>query len=514
MRLENNFAGQRPRFQRTGSLFLLILWIFFLQSGCAMWPEPTRSVHVGATGPIGSCADFFTLLDRQVTASDAIDAGYARVEHYPYLRTDRFIASFEDEVEDNRTFATWVDHMQALDQSARRFEIAGLSESNVAALASMKTRDELYDKVVACGNLLKNKDFTNSENKARLRRRAAVRDEYIPLRRVLGISPISDIFVLRGVDRWHAEARARFSPEPPSNWHAIRYAPVEKPDFLSDPLWLHRIMNRTKRDALGIPAYPEEDRRLLFQAHAPLWEVPAQGDFDRIGTPIWTEDGRIEVDTGSPQTYTRLSFTRFGKAILTQLNYVVWFPSRPKEGVMDIYGGLLDGLNYRVTLDTDGKPILYETMHNCGCYYKAYPTSRLQVRKTMAYSEPPLIFNAREIDVSREWMVVAMAPRTHYVNHLYPLPRDFQSNTVDYRLQEYDHLKSLPQTNGNRKSMFNRYGIVPGSERLERYILWPTGVLSPGAMRQWGKHAVAFVGQRHFDDPFYLDRMFRPNHIP
>jgi hypothetical protein len=56
--------------------------------------------------------------------------------------------------------------------------------------------------------------------------------------------------------------------------------------------------------------------------------------------------------------------------------------------------------------------------------------------------------------------------------------------------------------------MFNLYGIAPGSERLERFILWPTGVLSPGAMRQWGRHAVAFVGKRHFDDPFFMDRMY------
>jgi hypothetical protein len=27
-------------------------------------------------------------------------------------------------------------------------------------------------------------------------------------------------------------------------------------------------------------------------------------------------------------------------------------------------------------------------------------------------------------------------------------------------------------------------------------------------MRQWGRHAVAFVGERHFDDPFALDRLF------
>jgi hypothetical protein len=56
--------------------------------------------------------------------------------------------------------------------------------------------------------------------------------------------------------------------------------------------------------------------------------------------------------------------------------------------------------------------------------------------------------------------------------------------------------------------MFDQDSIAPGSKRLERFILWPTGVLSPGAMRQWGRHAVAFAGKRHFDDPFFMDRMF------
>jgi hypothetical protein len=56
--------------------------------------------------------------------------------------------------------------------------------------------------------------------------------------------------------------------------------------------------------------------------------------------------------------------------------------------------------------------------------------------------------------------------------------------------------------------MFSQSSIIPGSARSERFILWPTGVLSPGAMRQWGRHAVAFVGKRHFDDPFFMDRMF------
>jgi hypothetical protein len=35
------------------------------------------------------------------------------------------------------------------------------------------------------------------------------------------------------------------------------------------------------------------------------------------------------------------------------------------------------------------------------------------------------------------------------------------------------------------------------------------GVASAGAMRQWGTHATAFVGRRHFDDPYLLESAFR-----
>ena len=504
--IQINFSAvHTARFASFRLIFILMLWAF-LHAGCAMWPQPTRSVHVGKTGPMGSCADFFASLDRQTATVDGFDSGYTRVKQYPYLRTDRFIASFQDNFEDSQAFTAWVDHMQALDQSARQFEIANLSDTDVAAMVSVDGRDALYRRVVHCGNLLKEADFWNAGKKERMRMDVSAHDEYIPLRRVLGLYPITSLFVSQGVKRWHAEARERFSFEPPTDWQPIRYVPAAKPDLRV----AHRIIQEVKRDALGIPAYATEDRLTLFQVYAPIWEIQTQSDEDRIGSPVWTENNRIIIDTARPRTYTHLSFTRFEKSILTQLNYIIWFPSRPNEGVVDIYAGLIDGVNYRVTLDENGDPILYETIHNCGCYYKAYPTSRLQVRETVDYAEPPLILKAPEMGLTSESMVVGMEHRTHYVRYLFTVSRDFQSGAVAYTLEDYDELKRLPHTNGRRKSMFNKYGLVPGSERLERFILWPTGVLSPGAMRQWGRHAVAFVGERHFDDPFCLDRMFVP----
>jgi hypothetical protein len=36
------------------------------------------------------------------------------------------------------------------------------------------------------------------------------------------------------------------------------------------------------------------------------------------------------------------------------------------------------------------------------------------------------------------------------------------------------------------------------------------GIESAGAMRQWGRHATAFVGRRHFDEAQLIERYFAP----
>jgi hypothetical protein len=479
-----------------------------LLAGCAMLPVPTRSNRVGETGPLGSCADFFALLDKKTGEAGVFDPGAFRVKNYPYLRVNRFIASFSEDVDDQSAFVAWIDRMQALDQDARQYEIANLPNSAIAMLDAVNGRAGLYNKVTTCGDLLKKADFQDIDQRQELRKQVSVPDEYIGLRRVLGIYPLTSLFISHGVSKWHAAAHKSFSNEPPVNWQTIRYVPDQKIDWKS----VRQIFAETKRDALGIPVYSPEQRKALFRMYAPIWEIQIQGNDDRIGTPIWTEKEFLDVDTHKPLTYTLLSFTHFGKQILAQLNYIIWFPSRPMQSDWDLYGGLLDGLNYRVTLDGDGAPLLYETVHNCGCYYKAYPTKRLQVRPKIDYAEPPLVLKSPDLDPSKNFMTVAMQSRTHYVQHLYPLSRELQPGAVTYSLADYGQLRSLPYSGGDRRSMFDQYSLAPGSERLERFILWPTGVLSPGGMRQWGRHAVAFAGKRHFDDPFYMDRMFEEKH--
>jgi len=475
-----------------------------LLAGCAIVPTPTRSGRVGESDALGSCADFFASMDRRAAEAGVLDAGAFRVEGYPYLRVNRFLASFRGEVGDPTAFAAWVDQMQELDQEARTYEIANLPQATGSSPGSPNDKAALNAKVASCGNLLKAADFQTSPQQLALREKVTVPDEYMSLWRVLGLYPLTRLYVSHRVSNWHAEVRQAFSTEPPVGWQSIRYVP-EKSSEMPE---VRKHLAQAQRNAIGIPNYSPAAREALFWMYAPVWEVQTEAEYDRIGTPAWTPRDKLEIDTQQPLTYTLLSFARFGKEILTQLNYIIWFPARPKVNALDIYGGDLDGVNYRVTLDQKGEPLLYETIHNCGCYYEAYPTHRLTAREKIEYAEPPLILKAPELTFSKELMTVAMESRTHYVQHLYPVARQPHPGMVVYPLADYGELRSLPDSEDRRRSMFSPDSLAPGSERLERLIIWPTGVVSPGAMRQWGRHAVAFVGERQFDDPFAIENMF------
>ncbi|MBE0449034.1 MAG: hypothetical protein IBX64_13250 [Actinobacteria bacterium] len=100
-----------------------------------------------------------------------------------------------------------------------------------------------------------------------------------------------------------------------------------------------------------------------------------------------------------------------------------------------------------------------------------------------------------------------MSNRTHYLQQVTVVDA---ANAAPYRTEPYDSLRSLPIGNNERRNLFGPEGIIEVSRRAERFLLWPFGVESPGAMRQWGSHAIAFVGRRHFDDAFLLEQLIAP----
>jgi hypothetical protein len=77
-----------------------------------------------------------------------------------------------------------------------------------------------------------------------------------------------------------------------------------------------------------------------------------------------------------------------------------------------------------------------------------------------------------------------------------------------YTLRDENELRRLPLPGGGSRSLYGPNGLVAGTERGERFLFWPMGIASAGATRQWGHHATAFVGRRHFDDADLIERRF------
>jgi hypothetical protein len=169
-----------------------------------------------------------------------------------------------------------------------------------------------------------------------------------------------------------------------------------------------------------------------------------------------------------------------------------------------------------VTLAPDGEPLVYDSMHPCGCFHMFFPTPRADPVPAPG-SAMEWMFAPQSLPVVEEGErpVVRVATRTHYVERVgMTRERDFDARYAlrDYdelrALRDYDELRALPRPGGGRQSIFGPDGLIPGTERAERFLFWPMGIASAGAMRQWGRHATAFVGRRHFDDADLLEKRF------
>lgn len=512
---DRRFSGPHRGQKLTRLLWFFLLALAMFAAGCAVLRGPAvppLSTHLTEESEAGECANFFKDLDQAVYDAGVADRQTRRIQGFPYLRVNRFLASFAGQNLAGPALAAWVDRMAALDREARKAEIANLPVSMRQKLRGPAGETDPLQAAAACGDRLRDIDLAAPENLERLRARAQVPPSYSTTESILGLYPLTSIFVRLGIGRYHRTIMKTYQHELaqlPVTGRLVRYAPPA-----ADGLAVAEaaaLIERAPAGPLGIPEFTAAEQNLLFLAFAPIWEVDVSGDYDRIGTPSWDDNPLPAVDTGRPRVFTLLSHTRFHGDILPQLNYVVWFPERPLQGAFDILGGRLDGLIWRVTLDRQGLPLFYDTIHNCGCYHIFIPRRDLVERKQKSIFAEPLLVPQRQPDFTGDRrLVIRVASRTHYIDRIYVDEETTAGETVFYTFAGYNELRSLPAGAAGRRSLFGPDGIVAGTERSERWLLWPTGIASPGAMRQWGNHATAFFGRRHFDDPDLLEQLFTP----
>ncbi len=483
----------------------LRLFPIVLLAGCALLGQPDEA----PSGPVQACLQWYESLDRAVDEAGVRDAQYARVEGFRHFRVDRALAAVRGRAaQDPRALQDFAERLGELDLDARRYEILNLPSAALGGLPGLgadATREAAVRRTSDCGRLLRELDLAKPEAGAALLERARVPDDYSLAARIVGLYPLTSLPFAAGVRRWEAETLKTFA-----EWRAaqgaVRYAPP--PTAPLSRSVISGLLARSSFDALGLQALSERELAALATVYAPSFEIRIEGDHDRFGELRWARGGEMpEVNAADLVAYVKAAQTRYQGRMLLQLVYTIWFPERPRRGALDLLAGRLDGIVWRVTLAPDGEPLLYDSIHPCGCYHEFYPTPR-------ARPLPP----PNELD---EWAfvpqrlprvgegqrpVVIIASGSHYIEQI-ALVRGSDSLTR-YGFRPYDELRSLQRLEGARRSAFGPDGLIAGSERAERFLFWPMGIASAGAMRQWGRHATAFVGRRHFDDADLIERRF------
>lgn len=468
-------------------------------AGCAITPQGPATVQA-FPGAI-DCLSLIESVDDRVARAGRVWPSAHAIPGYPGLRSNRLLAAIGETVVEPATAGVWIDALRDLDRHARQLELPRLPASDRARLKPPGV--SLAAAVESCAERLRAAVGTNQERLSKLVEAARVPDDYSAVARTLGLYPLTLIPVAEGVRRLHNRTRERFeqpSADPGDEARWVRYGPSQPPPGV-------QMAVSDRFDALGRPRLSAGHLSALFAQHAPVWEIADGGDYDRPGEPFWRSPAVPGLRTDHLVTHIYPSWALWHQQALLQLNYVIWFSERPTAGPLDILAGPLDGLIWRVTLLPDGRPLVYDSIHPCGCYHLLFPKPGLQLTSTASEQpEPPLIAAPMPPWQPNTRVVLRVASRTHYLTGFY---RDAEGSDQTYRLRAYDVLDRIPDGDGLPVGLFAPDGLVPGTERPERYLLWPMGIASAGAMRARGRQPVAFIGRRHFDDPFLFQDMFQ-----
>lgn len=488
--------------------YLAMLALLLGGAGCSTLQQPQGTGPQTAAVQLSDCQQWFHALDDAVATAGVADVAARRITGFPYLRVDRFSAAFGEAAgDDSELREAWVARMHTLDAQGRRVEIANLPDEAVEQLGA-GPREDLISRADECARHMTKADLPDEAAMTLLRKRARVPDDYSAFKRTIGLYGLTGVPFSAGIENWQGKTEQAFSAarQGQTASHAVvRYIPPADP--VMTRAQVSELLLAAAAKPLGIARLSEEQRERLFATYAPVLEIETAREYDRIGRLYWSSELALRVDVSAPTVYRNLAYTRVGNRTLLQLVYTVWMPERPRESRYDMLAGHLDGIVWRVTLAPDGEPVLFDSIHPCGCYHMFFPTPRAVAVPSpepyieWAFSPAPLPAVA-----PADRILISAQTRTHYLTNVWPASA---AEGVSYVFADYDELRTLALPSGGSRSAFGPDGLIAGTERGERFLFWPMGIASPGAMRQWGSQPTAFVGRRHFDDADLIEKRFR-----
>jgi hypothetical protein len=485
---------------------LLFLPSFILLLGCASFLSQRIPQTFERPRP---CQEFFEQLDDKVREADIRDASTFSVPGFPYLRASRFLSALKERLKDEEEKKNWVRWMQDLDLRAREKEISNLPDPMVCSLTSKDRPDRvsLYGQVKSCSSELLSHDQIHPDFYPLLQSLVNVPDEYSFILRTVGLYPVIALPVAVVTENSREKIRRRFDTdlkELPVDGSLMAFVPGKGKSLGREKV--QEIIKESRENPLKVPLPDAIRKKELVEAFAPIFIQDMAAQYDRVGEARW-ENHRIEVNPEKPTVYYYFSHVFLKGAPILQINYAIWYSERSGERPPSIEKGHLDGLTIRISLDDQGKCFMVEAMNNCGCYHFFAP-DRERVDRILSR---PLMFDASvpqwlpEIPPG-ERLGIRINSGWHQVQRFISMKE--APDPVPYELVPYDVLETLPHADGRTESIFGEHGIVKGSERVERFILFSMGIPSVGSMRQRGHHAIELIGRAHFDDPHLFNQNF------
>ena len=189
-------------------------WLFpaivaaLLAGGCTFQDSSTAAPSAPLSS-IAECAALFQEVDTAIARAGHRDAGPVAVKGFPWLRANRFLASFAEDALQQESFEAWVERLGRLDSRARELELR-----NHGAIVAGMGPERLQVQLDRCRVPLQENLLREPELRAQLKMAVQVPDDYVTAWRIAGLYPLTAPFVSLGVNRWHEETRETFDTAP------------------------------------------------------------------------------------------------------------------------------------------------------------------------------------------------------------------------------------------------------------------------------------------------------------
>lgn len=287
---------------------------------------------------------------------------------------------------------------------------------------------------------------------------------------------------------------------------------------------------------------PEDNMKSLLQRYAPIivQEIPVDPDYapqsDLIGALEWSREwDQIYVNVRQPVVYAYAQTRTIKGTPHRQLIYTHYYPEHPKLKFFDAEAGEIEGLTLRITLDSSCQPLVFETIYNCGCYHRLYVTEKLEAAARRDFGDP---LKGKGFSIEKKvpgkidlivleklpdrlegrrpvlycWGAYHLPGKAAIGLDSVPLEGECLGSKI-YRLEPYRKLEIMTDPD-HPSSVFDRDGLVRGADRMEAYLLAPTGIFHAGTPRQRGTQLIHF-DQEDFEDPKLFEEHLRwPSQTP